>query len=213
MARYWTACLATAHSRLICPRSVLSVGRNMPRAGPFDLREDQYSPREKEGELTLSDITEKMKDIDFCMLTTVTDGGKLSGRPMSNNRDVEYDGDYWFFAYDSARFIQNVQANDQVGLTFAGDKSLLGKPVIFIAVEGKASLTKDRLAFEEHWVDDMERWFPQGIETPGIVLLRVHASRVHYWDGGGKERLRFDGLRCVIERMSLRSRTIITVPR
>ena len=74
-------------------------------------------------------------------------------------------------------------ANDQVGLTFAGDKSLLGKPGIFIAVEGKASLTKDRLAFEEHWVDDMERWFPQGIETPGIVLLRVHASRVHYWDG------------------------------
>ena len=29
----------------------------------------------------------------------------------------------------------------------------------------------------------MERWFPQGIETPGLVLLKVHASRLHYWDG------------------------------
>lgn len=79
--------------------------------------------------------------------------------------------------------IQDVQANDQVGLTFAGDKSLLGKPGIFIGIEGKASLTCDRASFEKHWVDDMERWFPKGIETPGIVLLRVHASRVHYWDG------------------------------
>ena len=135
------------------------------------------------GELTLSDIAEKMKDIDFCMLTTVTEGGKLSSRPMSNNRDVEYDGDSWFFAYDDARFIQDIQTTDQVGLTFSGNKSLLGKPGIFIGIEGKAILTKDRGALEEHWVDDMERWFPQGIETPGIVLFQVHASRVHYWDG------------------------------
>lgn len=134
-------------------------------------------------EPTLSNIAEKMKDIDFCMLTTVTEGGRLSSRPMSNNRDVEFDGDCWFLAYDDARFIQDVQANDQVGLTFAGDKSLLGKPGIFIGIEGKASLMRDRAAFEEHWVDDMERWFPQGIETPGMVLLKVHASRVHYWDG------------------------------
>jgi general stress protein 26 len=117
------------------------------------------------------------------MLTTVTEGGKLSSRPMSNNRDVDYDGDSWFFAYNDARFIQDIGANEQVGLTFAGEKSLLGKPGIFIGIEGTASLTRDRLALEEHWVDDMERWFPQGIETPGIVLLKVRASRVHYWDG------------------------------
>lgn len=45
------------------------------------------------GALTVSEIAEKMKDIDFCMLTTVTEGGQLSSRPMSNNRDVDYDGD------------------------------------------------------------------------------------------------------------------------
>ena len=135
------------------------------------------------GEITLSDISEKMKDIDFCMLTTVTERGKLSSRPMSNNRDVDYDGDSWFFAYDDSRFIEDIKATDQVGLTFSGDKTLLGKPGIFIGIEGKASVTKDRVALERHWVDDMERWFPQGIETPGIVLLQVHATRVHYWDG------------------------------
>ncbi|HEV7338569.1 MAG TPA: pyridoxamine 5'-phosphate oxidase family protein [Bosea sp. (in: a-proteobacteria)] len=134
------------------------------------------------GARTLSEIAKKMKDIDFCMLTTVTEGGQLSSGPMSNNRDVDYDGDSWFFAYEDARFIRDVQGNDQFGLTFAGDKSLLGKPGIFIGTEGKASLTKGRVALEQRWVDDMERWFSQGIETPGIVLLKVRASRVHYWD-------------------------------
>lgn len=133
--------------------------------------------------LTIADISEKMKDIDFCMLTTVTDGGKLSSRPMSNNRDVEFDGDSWFFAYDDARFVQDVQANDQVGLTFAGDKSLLGKPGIFIAIEGVGELIRDKARFEEHWNSNLDSWFEDGIDTPGLVLIKVHAKRLHYWDG------------------------------
>lgn len=135
------------------------------------------------GELTLDDIAEQMKDIDFCMLSTIDEGGRISSRPLSNNRDVEYDGDSWFFAYDDARFVDDINKYADVGLTFTAGKSLLGKPGIFIGVEGRRSIVQDGLAFEEHWVDDLERWFPQGIETPGMVLLKVHASRIHYWDG------------------------------
>ena len=25
--------------------------------------------------------------------------------------------------------------------------------------------------------------FEQGIDTPGVVLVKVHATRIHYWDG------------------------------
>ncbi len=121
------------------------------------------------GQFTLADVAEKMRDIDFCMLTTVTEGAKLSSRPMSNNRDVDYDGDSWFFAYDDARFIQDVQANDQVGHLYRSRR------------QGQPDTRSDR--FRGPWVDDMERWFPQGIETPGLVLLKVHASLLHYWDG------------------------------
>ena len=60
-------------------------------------------------DMTLSDISEEMRDIDFCMLTTRTESGGLAGRPMSNNRDVDYDGDSWFFAYDSARSIAEIE--------------------------------------------------------------------------------------------------------
>jgi len=43
-------------------------------------------------EMKLEEIAELMRDIDFVMLQTRTGGGKIAGRPMSNNRDVEYDG-------------------------------------------------------------------------------------------------------------------------
>ncbi len=41
----------------------------------------------------LSDIAEKMRDIDIAMLSTHSDNGTIAARPMSNNRQVDYDGD------------------------------------------------------------------------------------------------------------------------
>ncbi len=30
---------------------------------------------------------------------------------------------------------------------------------------------------------DLDRYFPDGIDTPGVVMIRVHAERIRYWDG------------------------------
>ncbi len=59
----------------------------------------------------------------------------------------------------------------------------LGKPGIFISIEGEARLIRDKAQFERHWMSDLERWFPEGIDTPGLVLINVHGNRVQYWDG------------------------------
>jgi general stress protein 26 len=132
---------------------------------------------------TLADLAEKMKDIDFCTMTTVTDNGALAGRPMSNNREVNYTGDSWFFADGEARLVSDITANPQVGLGFQGKSGLLGMRPFFVTVEGRGELIRDKAAFAEHWHKELERWWPQGIDTPGIVLVKVHASRLHYWDG------------------------------
>ncbi|MGQ4275318.1 pyridoxamine 5'-phosphate oxidase family protein [Terrihabitans sp. B22-R8] len=132
---------------------------------------------------TLAEISEKMRDIDFAVLNTHTENGAIAGRPMSNNRDVEFDGDSFFFTYESARTVSDIERDPKVSLSFAGSKGLFGKPPIFIAVEGSAELIRDKAEFEAHWTSDLDYWFKQGIDTPGIVLIKVHASRVHYWDG------------------------------
>lgn len=133
--------------------------------------------------MTLQELSEKMQDIDFCMLSTREASGGISCRPMSNNGDVEYDGDSWFFSYETTRKITAIEQNADVALSFTASPSLLGKPGIFITIEGRASVIRDKAEFERHWVKDLEIWFPDGIDTKGLVLVKVHAARVEYWDG------------------------------
>ena len=133
---------------------------------------------------TLSDISEKMRDIDFCMLSTRAANGAIAARPMSNNREVDYDGDSWFFTCDDAHSVGDIGRDPNVGLSFHGKDGLLGRPGIFIAVEGQAELIRDKAQFEAHRTEGLDRWFKQGVDTPGLVLIKVRATRIHYWDGG-----------------------------
>ena len=133
--------------------------------------------------MTLVDLAKRMKDIDFSMLFTRSDSGSLAGRPMSNNGDVEYTGDSYFFTSEDSQTVHDIGRDSTVALSLAGSKGLLGKPGLFIAVQGKAALLRDKASFSEHWTKDLDRWFKDGVDTPGIVLIKVHADRVHYWDG------------------------------
>lgn len=132
---------------------------------------------------TREDLAETMRDIDFCMMSTRAADGSIAARPMSNNREVAFDGDCWFFADDSARLVAEIAADPTVGLGFQGKAGMLGLRPLFIAIEGKGELIRDKSAFAAHWTDGLERWWPDGVDTPGLVLIKVHATRAHYWDG------------------------------
>jgi general stress protein 26 len=135
---------------------------------------------------SLSDISEAMRDIDFCMLVSRAPDGSLGGRPMSNNREVEYEGTSWFFTCDDTRMVEDLAKDPAVGLTYQGKAGLLGivgKPGMFIHVEGHARLVKDKLLFAKHWRDELDAWFKQGIDTPGLTMIEVEAKRIHYWEG------------------------------
>ena len=134
-------------------------------------------------EKTIEDLAEKMRDIDFAILTTRTDNGAIAGRPMSNNREVAFDGDSWFFALESTRTVSDIRRDPQVGLSYQAKSGLLGLRPFFLTVEGEATLSQDKAAFAAHWNKDLDSWFEQGMDTPGLTLIRVAARRVHYWDG------------------------------
>jgi general stress protein 26 len=135
------------------------------------------------GSMDLADIAEAMRDIDFAVLSTKTENGEIAGRPMSNNRDVAYEGDSFFFSHGSARTVSDIERDPKVSLAFQDKKGLLSTRPFFIAVEGQAELIRDKAAFEAHWTSDLDRWFDQGIDTPGLVLIKVHARRITYWNG------------------------------
>nr|WP_086491865.1 pyridoxamine 5'-phosphate oxidase family protein [Novosphingobium panipatense] len=132
---------------------------------------------------SLAELSNKMKDIDFAMLATHTKGGAIAARPMSNNREVGYEGTAWFFTEESALMVADISADPKITLSYQGKSGLLGQRPFFLAVEGRARLIRDKTALTEHWTDGLERWWPEGPETPGLVLIEAQGERAHYWDG------------------------------
>lgn len=128
-------------------------------------------------EKSLSEIAEKMRDIDVAMLSTHTQGGAIAGRPMSNNQQVEYDGNSYYFTWEKSQVVEDIERDANVSLAFKGGDGF------WVAVEGKAEIIRDKAAFEEHWNEDIDEWFEQGTDTPGLAMIRVKADRAHYWDG------------------------------
>ena len=139
---------------------------------------------------TLADLAKAMKDIDFTMLSTRASNDAIASRPMSNNRDVDYDGDSYYFTEDSTDMVSDIGRDAKVGLSFQAKSGLLGLRPLFIHVEGTADLVRDKAQFAEHWTSDLDRWFEQGVDTPGLVMIHVRASRIHYWDGMEEGELR-----------------------
>ncbi|RYZ61517.1 MAG: pyridoxamine 5'-phosphate oxidase [Proteobacteria bacterium] len=120
-------------------------------------------------------IAKAMKDLDICMMSTNGPRGAVNTRPMSNNRDVRYDGESFFFSYTNTRKVRDIKRSASVSLSFTG------KSGTYFIVNGKARLIKDKNTWEQHWDESLNQWFPKGIDTPGIVLIAVQASGIKYW--------------------------------
>jgi len=94
---------------------------------------------------TLPDLSRQMRKIDITMLATHTEDGEIAARPMSNNGDVEYDGNSYYFTWAKSRMVSDIKRDPKVLLSFTGKKGL------FVAVQGEAKVIRDRKKFAEHW--------------------------------------------------------------
>ncbi len=140
-------------------------------------------PKQKKLSLNKKMLTRTMKDIDFCMMTTVGARGRLHSRPMSNNRNIDWSGETWFFSYADSSQVKELKRGSSVNLSYA-----LPEEILFVSVAGKAEIIKDTEKKKELWYDELARWFPEGPEDKKLVLIKVDAKLVHYWgkDGDGE---------------------------
>jgi general stress protein 26 len=121
-------------------------------------------------------VAELVDRARLSMLTTMTEDGKHVSRPMAL-QDTEFDGDLWFFTYDDSDKVRQVRANPQVNVAFSNPKNSE-----WTSVSGTAEVVHDRAKAEELWAKPLETWFPDGLDTPGLALLKVHADSAEYWD-------------------------------
>ena len=135
---------------------------------------------------TVKKVAKLMRDLDFCMFTTHAGRGGFHARPMSNNGEVEFDGDVWFFSAADSRKVREIKVNPTVHLAYADLEDWR-----FVSMTGRAQVVRDPEKKTELWMDELEQWFDDGPESEGIVLIKVTPSLVSYWTRSDSGDLRF----------------------
>jgi len=126
---------------------------------------------------SLQKLRDMVKDIDFCMLTTVDEKGDLHSRPMSSNGDIDPNGDLWFFTGISSQKVSEIANLPKVNVSFADPDNQH-----YVSITGAAQLVRDRKKIDELWRPEFKMWFPEGKDDPEIALLRITLEKAEYWD-------------------------------
>jgi len=120
-------------------------------------------------------IGEIIDSATICMLTTHNHAGGLCSRPMYT-QEADQNGNLWFFASTSTHVVSEIRNNHAVQITYSAGKEK------FVSASANAFEVFDRQKINELWTPMMKAWFPLGIETPELVLLRLELQDVEYWD-------------------------------
>ncbi|MFG2100541.1 pyridoxamine 5'-phosphate oxidase family protein [Micromonospora echinaurantiaca] len=121
-------------------------------------------------------VTELVRRAQICMLTTTGLDGRMVSRPMGL-QEAEFDGDLWFFAYADSAKVRQIRVNPEVNVAFSDPRHHA-----WVSVSGTAQEGYDRATAERLWHPMLTAWFPDGLDTPGITLIKVHAGAAEYWD-------------------------------
>lgn len=143
---------------------------------------------EKQSTAQLSKLAELIGEIKFAMLTTAEPDGTLRSRPLSTLQ-MDEQGQSWFFTAESSPKVQEAEQHRKVNLSYARpDKQ------DYASVSGTAETVRDRQKMEELWTPWIKPWFPNGLDDPDLVLLKVTIQEAEYWDAPGTTVMRYYGL-------------------
>ncbi|GAA1359622.1 pyridoxamine 5'-phosphate oxidase family protein [Arthrobacter rhombi] len=115
-----------------------------------------------------------LREADTAMLTTVSTDGKLISRPMTT-QDTDFLGDLWFVFSKESPQASQIQKAAEVNVAFETKNT-------WVSISGSGHIVEDRIKLEEHWTSAMDAWFPHGIDSPEVALLRVEVESAQYWE-------------------------------
>ena len=130
--------------------------------------------------LTRQDANEKIKELavkaDMCFFTTNLSQLPLSTRPMST-RDVDDNGDIWFFSRKGSGKNMEITTDNRVQLFYSNHSNYE-----FLTLYGTATIIKDDAKAKELWSAIAKTWFDKGYDDPELTLIKVTPTDGHYWD-------------------------------
>lgn len=126
----------------------------------------------------LKDMAESVRT---CMFTTFSVNDGFGSRPMGTAK-IEDDGSLWFYTNEYSLKSKEISKDDQVLLAYSDP----GKNT-YLTVKGKAELVDDQVRKEAYFSPFIKAWFPDGIEDPRLILIKVTPETAEYWDASASK--------------------------
>ena len=138
----------------------------------------------------LKELAEKVR---ICMFNTVTSEGEFNSRPMATTK-IEEDGSIWFFTNEYSPKSKEISKDNQVNLCYSEPSSNT-----YVYVNGKAELVDDKVRKEAYFNPFVKAWFPEGVDDPKLILIKVTPEVAEYWDSrSSKMVVAFKMLKAVV---------------
>ena len=117
-----------------------------------------------------------IKDIKFCMMTTVDEEGSLRSRPLTT-QEASPDGYLWFFIGNNGTMVDELKRSSRLNLSYSHPGHNR-----YVSVSGQGTVVRDLVKAKELWNPALKAWFPLGLEDPNLALLKVDVEKAEFWD-------------------------------
>jgi general stress protein 26 len=118
-------------------------------------------------------LGELIEDMNVAMLTTTGAGGKLESRPMAP-QEMDSEGAIWFL---TANHSEKTKHLDHVNLSFVHPSH-----GTYVSLSGHATISVNREHIHRLWSAFAKPWFPDGPDSPNVVLFKFIPTGAEYWD-------------------------------
>ena len=132
-------------------------------------------------DLVSTEAVEKMRAISDAAASTCLFATDLGSVPFHlcpmQVQEIENDGTLWFFSGADSIHNANLEKDNRVQLMFCN-----GSKHEYLAIHGRAEVTRDIHKVDELWTSMVKTWFPMGKDDPNLTLIAVQPYKAHYWD-------------------------------
>ncbi|TFF39290.1 pyridoxamine 5'-phosphate oxidase family protein [Mucilaginibacter psychrotolerans] len=138
-------------------------------------------------------LRNEINEVKTAMLTTYNAARGFSSRPMGT-ADVDAEGNIWFFTNEHSEKASEISVENSVSLTYSDPKNHT-----YLSIIGEAVLVDDKAKMKELWNPFVKSFFPEGLEDPELMLLKITPTDAEYWDSGSSSMVvLFNMLKAVV---------------
>jgi general stress protein 26 len=125
---------------------------------------------------SLKYFRDEINEVKTAMLTTYNAGRGFSSRPMGT-ADVDDEGNIWFFTNEHSEKASEISVENTISLTYSDPKNHT-----YLSIIGEAELVDDKAKMKELWNPFIKAFFPEGLDDPELMLLKITPTDAEYWD-------------------------------